>query len=95
VLEKSGKKPSLLFVCSPNNPTGNQFEENDVKKVMQEFNGLVVVDEAYVDFARYSATDWIGEFDNLIVLRTFSKAFGLAGVRLGFAVSNQSVYKVY
>ena len=93
VLKESGEKPSLLFVCSPNNPTGNQFEENDVKKVVQEFNGLVVVDEAYVDFARYSITDWIGEFDNLVVLRTFSKAFGLAGVRLGFAVSNQSVIK--
>jgi histidinol-phosphate aminotransferase len=91
VLEESGEKPSLLFVCSPNNPTGNQFKENDVKKVVQEFNGLVVVDEAYVDFARYSVTDWIGEFDNLVVLRTFSKAFGLAGVRLGFAVSNRSV----
>lgn len=93
VLKESGEKPSLLFVCSPNNPTGNQFEENDVKKVVREFNGLVVVDEAYVDFARYSVADWIGEFDNLVVLRTFSKAFGLAGVRLGFAVSNQSVIK--
>ncbi len=93
VLEESGEKPSLLFVCSPNNPTGNQFKENDVKKVVQQFNGLVVVDEAYVDFARYSVTDWMEEFDNLIVLRTFSKAFGLAGVRLGFAVSNQSVIK--
>jgi histidinol-phosphate aminotransferase len=91
VLEESGEKPSLLFVCSPNNPTGNQFKENGVKKVVQEFNGLVVVDEAYVDFARYSVTDRIGEFDNLVVLRTFSKAFGLAGVRLGFAVSNRSV----
>lgn len=91
ILEKSGKEPSLLIVCSPNNPTANQFAKSDLKKVVREFNGLVVVDEAYADFAKYSTVDWTRETDNLIVLRTFSKAFGLAGIRLGFAVSNQSV----
>jgi histidinol-phosphate aminotransferase len=91
LLEKSGGEPSLLIVCSPNNPTGNQFAKSDLEKVVCEFNGVVVVDEAYVDFARYSVIDWTRETDNLIVLRTFSKAFGLAGIRLGFAVSNRSV----
>jgi len=91
ILEKSGREPSLLIVCSPNNPTANQFAKSDLKKVVRKFNGLVVVDEAYADFAKYSAIDWTRETDNLIVLRTFSKAFGLAGIRLGFAVSNQSV----
>lgn len=90
VLQKSGEEPSLLFICSPNNPTGNQFKENELKKVLQEFNGLVIVDEAYVEFARYSVINLIREFENLVVLRTFSKAFGLAGIRLGFAVSNKS-----
>ena len=91
LLEKSGGEPSLLIVCSPNNPTANQFAKSDLEKVVREFNGLVVVDEAYVDFAKYSVIDWTRENDNLIVLRTFSKAFGLAGIRLGFAVSNRSV----
>ncbi|MDH5438186.1 MAG: histidinol-phosphate transaminase [Candidatus Bathyarchaeota archaeon] len=91
VLEKSGGEPSLLIVCSPNNPTGNQFAKGHLERVVREFNGLVVVDEAYVDFAKYSVIDWIRDADNLIVLRTFSKAFGLAGIRLGFAVSNRSV----
>lgn len=91
ILEKSGEEPSLLIVCSPNNPTGNQFAKSDLEKVAREFNGLIVVDEAYADFAKYSAMDWTRKTDNLVVLRTFSKAFGLAGIRLGFAVSNQSV----
>jgi len=91
ILEKSGEEPSLLIVCSPNNPTGNQYAKSDLEKVVREFNGLVVVDEAYVDFAKYSVMDWTRDTDNLIVLRTFSKAFGLAGIRLGFAVSNRSI----
>lgn len=91
ILEKSDEEPSLLIICSPNNPTGNQFEENDLRKVVQEFNGLVVVDEAYVDFGRYSVVNWTKEFENLVVLRTFSKTFGLAGIRLGFSVSNRSI----
>jgi len=91
ILEKSSGEPSILIVCSPNNPTGNQFVESSLEKVVREFNGIVVVDEAYVDFAKYSVINWTRKDDNLIVLRTFSKAFGLAGIRLGFAVSNKSV----
>ena len=91
ILEKCDKQTSVLIVCSPNNPTGNQFKEGDLKKILQEFNGVVVVDEAYVDFAKYTVVDWIRKFDNLIVLRTFSKAFGLAGIRAGFLVSNKSI----
>jgi histidinol-phosphate aminotransferase len=91
ILENSGREPSLLIVCSPNNPTGNQFARSSLEKVAREFNGLVVVDEAYVDFAKYSVINWTRDTDNLIVLRTFSKAFGLAAIRLGYAVSNGSV----
>ena len=90
-LKKTDKRTSLLIICSPNNPTGNQFKEKDIKKILQEFNGIVIIDEAYVDFAEYSVMDWIQKFDNLVVLRTFSKAFGLAGMRLGFVVSNTSI----
>jgi histidinol-phosphate aminotransferase len=91
ILEKCDERTSLLVVCSPNNPTGNQFKKEDMEKILQEFNGIVVVDEAYADFAKYTVIDWTRNFDNLVVLRTFSKAFGLAGIRFGFLVSNKSI----
>jgi len=91
ILKKIDKETSLLILCSPNNPTGNQFKMGEIEKILEEFNGLVVVDEAYVDFAKYTIIDWVRNFDNLVVLRTFSKAFGLAGIRFGFLVSNRSI----
>lgn len=91
ILEKCDEQTSMLIICSPNNPTGNQFKKGDVKKILQDFNGVVVVDEAYVDFAEYSVIDWVRKFDNLVVLRSFSKTFGLAGIRSGFLVSNKSI----
>jgi len=91
VLKKVDKETSLLILCSPNNPTGNQLKKGDLKKILKEFNGVVVVDEAYVDFAKYTVINWVRDFDNLVVLRTFSKAFGLAGIRFGFLVSNKSI----
>jgi histidinol-phosphate aminotransferase len=93
ILKKADKETSLLFVCSPNNPTGNQFREADIKRLLQEFNGVVVVDEAYADFARYSVINWVRDYENLAVLRSFSKAFGLAGLRLGYLVSNSTLVK--
>jgi histidinol-phosphate aminotransferase len=91
ILKEIDKETRLLILCSPNNPTGNQLKEGDIKKILREFNGVVVVDEAYVDFAKYTTIDWVRNFDNLVVLRTFSKAFGLAGVRFGFLASNRSI----
>ncbi|MCW4015278.1 MAG: histidinol-phosphate transaminase [Candidatus Bathyarchaeota archaeon] len=91
ILNKVDKQTRLLFVCSPNNPTGNQFRESDIKRLLNEFKGIVVVDEAYVDFASGSVIDWIPDYDNLAVLRSFSKAFGLAGLRLGYLVSSKQV----
>ena len=93
ILKKADKDTRLLFVCSPNNPTGNQFREANIKRLLQEFNGVVVVDEAYADFAPYSVLNWVRDYDNLAVLRSFSKAFGLAGLRLGYLVSNKSIVK--
>ena len=93
ILKKADKNTPLLFVCSPNNPTGNQFREADIKRLLQEFKGVVVVDEAYADFAPYSVLNWVRDYDNLAVLRSFSKAFGLAGLRLGYLVSNRSIVK--
>jgi histidinol-phosphate aminotransferase len=93
ILKRADKKTRLLFVCSPNNPTGNQFRESDIKTLLDEFKGVVVVDEAYVDFASGSFIKWVRDYDNLAVLRSFSKAFGLAGLRLGYLVSSKHVVK--
>lgn len=93
ILKKADKETRLLFVCSPNNPTGNQFRESDIKRLLDEFKGIVVVDEAYVDFASRSVISWVRDYDNLAVLRSFSKAFGLAGLRLGYLVSSKHVVK--
>jgi len=87
LLSKIRSETVLCVLCSPNNPTGNQFELNSVRKIVEEFKGIVVVDEAYVEFAPLSIKDAIEEFNNLIVLRTFSKAFGLAGLRIGYALT--------
>jgi histidinol-phosphate aminotransferase len=78
----------LLFLCSPNNPTANQFGTNEIQLLVKEFPGVVIVDEAYAEFAEYSLVPLQDKFDNLIILRTFSKAFGLAGFRLGYCVAN-------
>ena len=93
ILKRADKETRLLFVCSPNNPTGNQFQESDIKRLLEEFNGIVVVDEAYVDFASGSVINWVRDYDNLALLRSFSKAFGLAGLRLGYLVSSKHVVK--
>ncbi|MCB2376998.1 histidinol-phosphate transaminase [Hymenobacter sp. BT635] len=79
----------LVFICSPNNPTGNLLHAAAVEQVLRGFRGLVVVDEAYADFA--AAPSWttrLAEFPNLVVLQTFSKAWGLAGLRLGMAFAS-------
>ena len=78
----------MIFICSPNNPTGNQFQADDLKRLCDGFRGLVVIDEAYVDFAPWSIIDEVRRRRNLLVLRTFSKAFGLAGLRLGLVIGN-------
>ncbi|MEM0101323.1 MAG: histidinol-phosphate transaminase [Candidatus Methanomethyliaceae archaeon] len=81
----------VIFICSPNNPTGNQFDKNEVLRIIKEFNGIVVLDEAYADFAPYSLILDAVKYDNLIVLRSFSKAYGLAGLRIGYAVGNSEI----
>ncbi|MGB9914591.1 MAG: histidinol-phosphate transaminase [Candidatus Bathyarchaeales archaeon] len=83
----------LLYLCSPNNPTGNQFALEEIEALIEDFPGLVMIDEAYGEYADYSAVPLIGKYENLVVLRTFSKAFGLAGLRLGYAVANPMLAK--
>ncbi|MDX5422645.1 MAG: histidinol-phosphate transaminase [Hymenobacteraceae bacterium] len=90
-------KPStkIIFVCSPNNPTGNLIESDSIEDLLRAFPGLVVVDEAYIDFADgRSWTNRLKEFPNLVVLQTFSKAWGMAGLRLGLAFASEEIIAV-
>lgn len=86
--------PKIIFICNPNNPTGCLINKNDIKKLLENTNGLVVVDEAYMEFAYGSMVDEILNYENLIVLRTLSKALGLAGIRLGYMIANQKIIDV-
>jgi histidinol-phosphate aminotransferase len=94
MLSSFSDKTRLLYLCSPNNPTSTQFKMAEVQTLINAFPGIVVLDEAYGEFANYSFVPRIKEFENLIVLRTFSKAFGLAALRLGYAVTNPELAKV-
>ena len=82
----------ILFLCSPNNPTGNSFEINVLDNLIKKFNGIVVVDEAYIDFSpQKSLTNLIDKYENLIITQTMSKAYGMAGIRLGMGFSNEKI----
>ncbi|TRZ69290.1 MAG: histidinol-phosphate transaminase [Methanothrix sp.] len=77
----------LIFICSPNNPTGNEIPEKDLRAIVETTDAIVFLDEAYAEFGDQSFLGMVGEYENLVVGRTFSKAFGLAGMRLGYAVA--------
>jgi len=94
MLDAVTPKTKLMFLCSPNNPTANQFSREEIRLLAENFDGIVAVDEAYVDFSEGSAISLIEEFENLIVFRTFSKVFGLAGLRIGCAVANSEFARV-
>jgi histidinol-phosphate aminotransferase len=87
----NSKKTNILYLDSPNNPTGFQFQRKQLEKLIQAFNGLVIIDEAYVEFADYSIIDLTKKMNNLIVLRTLSKSFGLAGLRIGYFVTAKKI----
>ncbi|MGI0026229.1 MAG: histidinol-phosphate transaminase [Nitrosopumilaceae archaeon] len=91
----NAKKAKILYLDSPNNPTGFQFTKSELEQLIREFEGLVIIDEAYVEFADYSVLDLAKKVDNLIVLRTLSKSFGLAGLRIGYFVANKKVADVF
>ena len=84
---------NLLYLCSPNNPTASQLKPREIEALIEEFSGIVLVDEAYAEYADYSVVPLIKKYENLVVLRTFSKAFSLAGLRLGYAVANPDLSK--
>ena len=85
----------LIFICSPNNPTGTSISIDQIKTIATNFNGIIVMDEAYIDFSeKQSAIELINEYSNIIVLQTFSKAWGLAALRVGVAYSNPSIIEI-
>ncbi len=82
----------LMFICSPNNPTGNSFPKERIVELLRTFNGIVVLDEAYIDFSEQaSLASLVNEYPNLVVLQTLSKAWGMAGLRIGIAVADPAV----
>jgi histidinol-phosphate aminotransferase len=86
------EQTKLIWICSPNNPTGNSMERGDIETILNNFNGLVVIDEAYINFSRHkSFIQELADYPNLVVLQTFSKAWGLAGLRLGVAFASVPV----
>lgn len=87
-------RTKMIFLCSPNNPTGNLLNKNDVLNLCKEFDAVVVVDEAYIDFAADGTLiNEVKNYDNLVIMRTFSKAWGLAGIRLGYCAANHEIIK--
>ena len=95
VLAAANAKSKIVFLCSPNNPTGNLMDKAAVEHILKNFPGLVVVDEAYIDFSNEESwTCRLEEFPNLVVLQTFSKAWGLAALRLGMAFGSKELIDI-
>lgn len=95
ILKTETSKTKLLFLCSPNNPTANSINANLIEKLLHEFNGIVVIDEAYIDFSKDDS--WLSrldEFPNLIISQTLSKAYGLAGIRLGICYASAEIITI-
>ena len=95
IVKVQDAKTKLLFLCSPNNPTANSFDASKIETLIKEFNGIVVIDEAYIDFSIEDS--WLGrldEFPNLIVTQTLSKAYGLAAIRLGICYASKEIISI-
>ena len=92
----SAKQSDVVYICSPNNPTGNQFDKQLVLEIIDMLEDkLIVVDEAYVEFADYSLSSDVAKYNNIVILRTLSKAFGLAGARIGYLISDEKFAQVF
>jgi len=89
----AAEKAKLVFLCSPNNPTGNSIPVDQMAAILEASQALVVVDEAYIDFGGSTSLPLLRKYPNLVILRTFSKAFGLAGLRVGYLLGNPEVVR--
>ncbi len=93
---EESKNNDIIYVASPNNPTSNQFKIEDIINLIEvSQDKLIIIDEAYVEFSGYSLSNIVNKYNNLIVMRTFSKAFGLAGARIGYIVSNEEIINIF
>ena len=96
LLAAADERTKLLWICSPNNPTGNVFPAREIERLLREFPGMVLLDEAYIDFAsKPGFLSRLDEFPNLIILQTLSKAWGMAGLRLGLAFAAEPVAELF
>lgn len=96
LLAACDERTKLIWICSPNNPTGNNINHDEVAEVIRRFDGIVVVDEAYSDFSNQKTfREELGEYPNLIVLNTFSKAWGCAAIRLGMAFAQKNIIELF
>ncbi|MDR2384331.1 MAG: histidinol-phosphate transaminase [Tannerella sp.] len=96
LLNRIDNKTKVLFLCSPNNPTGNALKKDEILKILNRYEGIVIIDEAYIDFI--SENSWLPDLDKyprLIVLQTFSKAWGMASVRCGMAFASEAVIRYF
>jgi len=90
------KNKDIIYLASPNNPTGNQFKIEDVINLIEvSKNKLIIIDEAYVEFSDYSLSNLVNKHNNLIIMRTFSKAFGLAGARIGYILAHEEIINIF
>ncbi|WP_100183177.1 histidinol-phosphate transaminase [Candidatus Nitrosotenuis aquarius] len=89
------KQADILYLDSPNNPTGFQFKKDEITELVKKFDGLAIIDEAYGEFSDYSLASLTKKFENLIVVKTFSKTFGLAGLRLGYVLADKKFIDVF
>ncbi|GAA4911578.1 histidinol-phosphate transaminase [Mucilaginibacter defluvii] len=95
IAEAIDERTKMIFICSPNNPTGNSINREDVETLLANFSGLVIVDEAYINFSRQKTfIQELTEYANLVVLQTLSKAWGLAGLRVGMAFASEEIIEV-
>ncbi|WP_047415145.1 histidinol-phosphate transaminase [Cellulophaga sp. Hel_I_12] len=95
ILKKADAHSKIVFLCSPNNPTANSFAKDKVLTLLQEFKGVVVIDEAYIDFSKEES--WLQElknYNNLIITQTLSKAYGMAGIRLGICFASEEIIAI-
>jgi len=92
VLEAIKPHTKIIFICSPNNPTGNSMHRDSILEIVEKFQGIVVIDEAYIDFAKDAGYfDILNNYNHVVILQTFSKAWGLAGLRLGMAFADKQI----
>ena len=96
IAEAIDENTKIIFICSPNNPTGNSINRADIETILANFQGLVVIDEAYINYSRQKTfIQELTEYANLVVLHTLSKAWGLAGLRLGMAFASEEIIEVF